>query len=143
MSDPTSLAEQALRDIHGLRTEFHGFRGDFQAMRPTLDRVAEQVGRFDERFGAVVKTSNDQAEQIRALTEARERDRTERDRDRAEVAQLRLEVAQYKAANALPMKAVIALGALILLAVGGVVVNNAVKPAAPQIIVQQPASVHP
>lgn len=136
MSDPGSLAEQALRDIHGLRTELHGFRGDFQAMRPTLDRVAEQVGRFDERFGAVVKTSNDQAEQIRALAEARER-------DRADLAQLRLEVAQYKAANALPMKAIIAFGALILLAVGGVVVNNAVKPPTPQIIVQQPVSAHP
>lgn len=137
MSDPGSLAEQALRDIHGLRTEFHGFRADFQGMRPTLNRVAEQMERFDERFGSVVKTSNDQAEQIKALANAREADRAELDK-------LRLAVAEYKAANALPMRAIVALGAVVLLAVAGIVVNNAIKPpSAPQFIVQQPASLHP
>lgn len=122
MSDPTSLAERALVDIH--------------AMRNQLSTVVEGQARMTALMEGLARSVADQKDEIRGLTSAREVDRDE-------VAKLRLEVAQYKAANALPMRAVIALGALILLAVGGVVVNNAVKPPAPQIIVQQPVSAHP
>jgi hypothetical protein len=126
MSDPAALAEQALRDIHALR-------GDVHAMRPILDGVAGTLGRLEERLGGVVKASDGLAEEIKALKVAREL-------DRAEVAALRLELVATKAAAALPLRAVVAVGAFLLLAVGGVVVNNAMKPPTPQIIVQQPAS---
>lgn len=126
MSEPTLLAERAMADIHALRA-------DIQAMRPQLAQVAEWVARFDERVVGMVKTSLDHAEQIKALREAD-------DKRRGEIADLRLELASTKAAAALPLRAVVALGGLILLTVAGLVVNQAVKPApAPQFIVQ-PAS---
>lgn len=108
--------------------------------------MAEAVARMEGALGALTSKTDAQDrvnETFRtAVAEMREQIAAVRTATAGEIAALRLEFATARAASALPLKGVIALGALVLVTVAGVVISGAMRQPtpSPQIIVQQPAS---